>query len=127
MFSGIGGFELGLELAGLGPVVWQCESDLYCREILQARWPGCQLYTDVTTLRGAKLPYVDVICGGFPCQDISFAGSGAGLAGDRSGLWFSMLEVIRATRPKICCRGKRRSSPTAGARRRPPGPCLMRV
>ena len=99
LFSGIGGLELGLERAGHGPVVWQCEIDAYCRKVLTRHWPGVPRYYDVRT---ATPPAADIICGGFPCQDISAANPhGKGLKGDRSGLWFAMLRVIKLVRPRF--------------------------
>ncbi len=101
LFSGIGGLELGLERAGLGPVLWQCEIDPYCRAVLAKHWPDATRYPDVRRLRGAELFPVDVVCGGFPCQDISQANpGGAGLDGDRSGLWFEFLRIIDEHRPR---------------------------
>ena len=72
LFSGIGGLELGLEWAGLGPVVWQCEIDPFCRAVLEKHWPNVTRYEDVTAIR--NYPHVDLVCGGFPCQDVSSAG-----------------------------------------------------
>lgn len=91
LFSGIGGFELGLGWAGFGPVVWQVEIDAFCREILAKHWPSATRY----------LAPVDLICGGFPCQDVSGAGRGAGLAGSRSGLWYEMRRVVDEMRPRL--------------------------
>lgn len=68
LFSGIGGLELGLERAGLGPVLWQVEKDPYCRRVLAKHWPNVERFDDVTTVRTAALCHVDIICGGFPCQ-----------------------------------------------------------
>ena len=85
LFSGIGGLELGLEWAGLGPVRWQVEQDMWCRAVLAKHWPDAGRFDDVCTV-GAELEPVDIICGGFPCQDLSNAGARAGLAGARSGL-----------------------------------------
>jgi len=99
LFSGIGGLELGLEWAGLGPVVWQVEQDAFCRDILAKHWPHARRFGDVRTV-GADLPRVDVLCGGFPCQDVSLAGAGAGLAGARSGLWYEYLRIIAEIRPR---------------------------
>ncbi|MFA5801253.1 MAG: DNA cytosine methyltransferase [Thermoleophilia bacterium] len=96
LFSGIGGLEMGLELAGFGPVAWQCEADAFCRSVLRAHW-NCPIYPDIKELRDVS---ADVICGGFPCQDLSTAGRKAGFDGARSGLWFEMLRVIREARPR---------------------------
>jgi DNA (cytosine-5)-methyltransferase 1 len=96
LFSGIGGLEMGLELAGFGPVAWQCEADAFCRSVLRAHW-NCPIYPDIKELRDVS---ADVVCGGFPCQDLSTAGRKAGFDGARSGLWFEMLRVIREARPR---------------------------
>ncbi len=99
LFAGIGGFDLGLERAGMS-VRWQCESDKRCREVLRRQWPEPPIYPDIRTMSDA--PAVDVVCGGFPCQDVSHANSRGreGLGGKRSGLWFEMLRVIRELRPQ---------------------------
>ena len=99
LFSGIGGLELGLEMAGLGPVLWQVERSEYCRAVLERHWPGVERHDDITAV-GANLAPVDLICGGFPCQDVSSAGARAGLAGDRSGLWSEFARVVGALRPR---------------------------
>jgi len=99
LFAGIGGFELGLERAGM-TVVAQCEISPKCRHLLRHHWPDVQQFEDVCTMRAADVPHrVHVICGGFPCQDISFAGKGAGLAGERSGLWREYARLIGEFRP----------------------------
>jgi len=98
LFAGIGGFDLGLERAGF-EIKWQVEIDPFCRAVLEKHWPHVRRYEDVRTV-GAELERVDVICGGFPCQDISVAGKGAGLAGERSGLWSEYLRLIRELRPR---------------------------
>lgn len=100
LFSGIGGLELGLERAGIGPVLWQCEIDPFCRRVLAQHWPSARRYEDVREVDGSA-EWVDVICGGFPCTDLSLAGKGAGLDGDASGLWFEMLRVVRLVRPRV--------------------------
>jgi DNA (cytosine-5)-methyltransferase 1 len=100
LFSGIGGLELGLERSGLGETIWQCESDPYAQRVLAKHWPGVKCYEDIRGINGAT-PRPDIICGGFPCQDISVAGKGAGLEGERSGLWGEMLRVVRLLRPRI--------------------------
>jgi DNA (cytosine-5)-methyltransferase 1 len=81
LFSGIGGFSLGLERAGMHTVAF-CEQNEFCQAIIKKHWPGIKLYEDVRTLTKSQLDAdgitVDVICGGFPCQDISVAGKQAG-------------------------------------------------
>ena len=100
LFSGIGGLELGLEVAGVGKTIWQVEQDGYCQSILAKHWPTAERFDDIKTVGTHNLRHADLICGGFPCQDISLAGSGAGLAGERSGLWGEMHRVIREIRPR---------------------------
>jgi DNA (cytosine-5)-methyltransferase 1 len=100
LFSGIGGLELGLEWAGLGPVLWQVEINPFCRSVLARHWPEVIRHEDVRTVGSACLAPVDLICGGFPCQDVSSAGKGAGLAGERSGLWREFARVIDEMRPR---------------------------
>lgn len=77
LFSGIGAFDLGLERAGMHTQAF-CESDKFCQRVLAKHWPGIPCYDDVRTLTGQRLAAdgiaVDLICGGFPCQDISVAG-----------------------------------------------------
>ena len=103
LFSGIGGFSLGLERAGFRTVAF-CEIDPYCRRVLAKHWPEVPIYDDVRTVSADRLRAdgiaVDVICGGFPCQDISSAGKGAGLAGERSGLWREYARIIGELRPR---------------------------
>jgi len=102
LFSGIGGFSLGLERAGMQTVAF-CEQNKYCHAVLKKHWPEIPIYDDVRTLTATRLAddgiAVDVICGGFPCQDISIAGKGAGLAGARSGLWWEFHRLIAEIRP----------------------------
>jgi DNA (cytosine-5)-methyltransferase 1 len=137
LFSGIGGFSLGLERAGFQTVAF-CEIDPFCRAVLRKHWPDVPCYDDVTTLTAARLAAdgiitanngrpmayanigrehsseqicsgrqeprsfsgIDAICGGFPCQDISLAGAGAGIEGSRSGLWSEYARLIDELRPK---------------------------
>lgn len=77
-----------------------CEIEPWCRAILAERWPGVPIYSDVRTLSGAQVGSADVICGGFPCQDISEAGKRVGIEGQRSGLWREMLRLVREVRPR---------------------------
>src|SRR5262245_57349747 len=90
LFSGIGGFSCWLGRGCMRTVAF-CEVEEYCRAVRRRRWPGVPIYDDVRALTADRLASdgiaVDAICGGFPCQDISRAGYGAGLAGERSGLW----------------------------------------
>ena len=100
LFSGIGGIDLGLERAGMS-IKWQCEKDPWCRKVLTKHWPEVPKYEDVTTLDAATVEPVDVLAGGFPCQDLSFAGKQAGiLEGKRSGLWGEFARLIRTLRPR---------------------------
>jgi len=100
LFSGIGGFELGLEMSGIGETIWQVENNSYCIQILEKRWPNAERYKDVKTVGKHNLKPVDLICGGFPCQDVSTAGKGAGLSAPRSGLWFEFLRIVKECRPQ---------------------------
>lgn len=99
LFSGIGGLELGLEQAGLGPVLWQVEQDKGCRGVLAEHWPEARRFRDVRRVGASNLAPVDLVCGGFPCQDVSLAGRGAGLGGERSGLWYEFERIIDEVQP----------------------------
>ena len=102
LFSGIGGFSLAakwvwgddLEIAGF------CEIDKYCQKVLAKNFPGVPIHDDIKKLNGNDFKDIDIITGGFPCQDISVAGKGAGLEGSRSGLWFEMRRIISEVRPR---------------------------
>ena len=104
LFSGIGGFSLGLERAGMTTVAF-CEIEPYCRAVLRKHWPEVPIYEDIRTLTADVLERdgiaVDVICGGFPCQDISLAGKRGGIRSERSGLWFEYARLIGEVRPKF--------------------------
>lgn len=100
LFSGIGGLELGLEACGLGPVLWQAEIDPFCRAVLAKHWPEARRYEDVRSI-DATADHPDVICGGFPCQDLSLAGKQRGLSADRSGLWWEFRRIVRVLRPRF--------------------------
>ena len=131
LFSGIGGFSLGLERAGMRTVAF-CEIDPYCQRVLRKHWPDVPVFGDVRTTTGEAISDaigdplwnqsrrwdgsrrtrkgvvgydgkewgIDVICGGFPCQDISVAGKGAGIEGSRSGLWSEYARIIGEVRPR---------------------------
>jgi DNA (cytosine-5)-methyltransferase 1 len=98
LFSGIGGFDLGFERAGMD-VAYSVEFDAKARGVLSRHWPTVPQYTDVRSFDGAAEP-VDVLCGGFPCQDLSVAGRRAGLAGERSGLFFEFARIIGEAQPQ---------------------------
>jgi len=103
LFSGIGGFSLAaqwvwgdeLEIVGF------CEIEKYAQKVLQKNFPGVPIYEDIKKLNGKDFKNIDLITGGFPCQDISVAGKGAGLEGARSSLWFEMHRIIREIRPRF--------------------------
>ena len=107
LFSGIGGFSVGLEATGMQTVAF-CEPDKYCQKVLKKNWPEVPIYDDVRELTADRLLAdgieVDVITGGFPCQDISVAGSmwleRGGIYAERSGLWFEYSRLIRELRPE---------------------------
>lgn len=98
LFSGIGGLDLGLERAGM-TIRWQVETDPYASAVLAKHWPDVPRYGDISGLGGEELEPVDLICGGFPCQDVSNAGKRAGIEGQRSGLWSEYARIVRALRP----------------------------
>ena len=106
LFSGIGGFSLGLERTGGFETVAFCEIEAFPRKVLAKHWPKVPCYEDVRELTGAKLAAdgiaVDVITGGFPCQDISVAGKQAGISNDtRSGLWSEIARLVGELRPRF--------------------------
>ena len=101
-FAGIGGFDLGLERAGM-QVVFQCEVNSFCQQILKKHWPNVPLYADINSVQIHDIPVeAQVWCGGFPCQDLSSANQGKrkGLAGERSGLFFQYAALIAARKPR---------------------------
>ncbi len=102
LFSGIGGFSLGLERAGMETVAF-CETDEFCRKVLAKHWPDVPCYSDIRKLTGdiieQEVGPIDLISGGFPCQPFSQAGKRQGVADDRY-LWPEMLRVIREVRPR---------------------------
>ena len=101
LFSGVGGFDMGLENAGM-ETVFQCEWDKHCRTILDHHWPTVPKWDDVSTLTGeyilAHAPVIDVVAWGSPCQDLSVAGKRAGLEGGRSGLFYEGMRIINELR-----------------------------
>ncbi len=97
LFAGIGGFDLGFERAGFS-LAWHAEIDKAASAILRYRWPDVPNLGDVTKIDGAAIGPVDVICGGFPCQDLSVAGKRAGFTGKRSVLAFEFLRIVAEMR-----------------------------
>jgi len=98
LFSGIGGFALAARWAGIETVGF-CEVEEFPRKVLQKNFPGVPIHHDIRELSGEEYAGIDIITGGFPCQDISRAGKQAGINGERSGLFFEMLRVINEARP----------------------------
>jgi DNA (cytosine-5)-methyltransferase 1 len=99
LFSGIGGFALGLERAGMY-TRWFAEVDPYASAVLRKHWPDIPNHGNVRSIRGNSVERVDVLCGGFPCQDISNAGQRAGIDGERSGLWSEYARIVGELRPR---------------------------
>lgn len=97
LFSGIGGFDLGLERAGMR-VEWQVENNEFCREVLKKHWPKVPCHYDITTIDWRDIPRVNVVCGGFPCQPFSLAGKQRGKADDRY-LWPEVVRCLDTLRP----------------------------
>jgi len=98
LFSGIGGFELGLERTKGFKTVWQCEKDEFCLKVLEKHWPDVKRFTDIHEMK-EDIPYVDVICGGFPCQPVSCAGKRKGKEDER-WLWPEFCRVVCCVRPE---------------------------
>ena len=98
LFSGIEGFGLGAAFAGI-KTLWSCEYEDYQTSIIKKNFgEEHEINRDIRTY--SKPPFVDIISGGFPCQDISVAGKGVGIIGERSGLWSEMYRIVREVRPK---------------------------
>ena len=99
LFSGIGGLDLAAERVGIETVFF-CEIEPFAVQVLNKRFHGVPVFNDVRGVTADAVGAVDIIHGGFPCQDLSVAGKQAGLEGERSGLWFEMLRVIHECRPR---------------------------
>ena len=100
LFSGIGGLDLAVEAATGGRVIWQAEVNPWRRSVLARHWPHVKRFEDVREIRGHERK-PEIICGGFPCQDISGAGRREGICGPKSGLWSEFARIIRALGPRI--------------------------
>lgn len=105
LFSGIlvGGFSLGLERTGGFQTVAFCEIEPFPRKVLAKHWPEVPIYEDVRDLpfHMERVQSAEVVTAGFPCQDISYAGGGAGISGERSGLWWMVRRTLRLVRPRL--------------------------
>jgi DNA (cytosine-5)-methyltransferase 1 len=99
LFAGCGGMDRGLENAGW-ECRWQVEINPFANSLLERHWPYVPRYGDVTAVSGDRLERVNLIAGGFPCQDLSCAGKQAGIDGERSGLWSHYARIIREVRPR---------------------------
>lgn len=98
LFSGIGGFALAARWANWRTIGF-CELDPYCQKVLTKNFPGVPIHDDIKTYTGSE-GSADIITGGFPCQDISVAGTGVGIEGERSGLWSELARIIGEVRPR---------------------------
>ena len=98
LFSGIGGIDLGLDLAGF-ECAWQVEVDEHCRRILEQHWPKVPKYKDIYEVKGSEIEPVDILCGGFPCQPVSLAGKRGGVDDER-WLWDEFYRLICELRPR---------------------------
>lgn len=102
LFSGIGGLDLAVEEVFGAEPAWHCDVDPNAAKVMVHHWPGVPNLGDIQDVKWAEVPPVDIICGGFPCQDISSAGKRAGIAeGNRSGLWFRYADAVRDLRPRL--------------------------
>jgi len=103
LFAGVGGFELGIERAiPNSETIWQVEQNPFCQSILSKHWPKAKIYNDVRDIKINNVDPVDVLLGGFPCQDISTAGKQKGVNdGEKSSLWWEMWRIIGDIRPRV--------------------------
>jgi DNA (cytosine-5)-methyltransferase 1 len=106
LFSGIGGFSLGLERTGGFETVAFCEIEEFPRKVLAKHWPEVPQYEDIRDLTASRLAAdglhgIEAISAGFPCQDISAAGKKAGAEGERSGLWHEIVRLVSELQPSV--------------------------
>lgn len=102
LFSGYGGLDIAAERVTGGKVVWHCEWEDAPSKILERNFPGVPNYKDVTKINWSEVEPVDVLVGGFPCQDLSVAGKRAGIKeGTRSGLWLNFWDAINELKPRM--------------------------
>lgn len=100
LFTGIGGIDRGFEAAGI-KTIWQVENDTYALKVLEKHWPDVTRYNDITQVDFTQVEKPDILSGGFPCQDVSYAGKRAGIEGGRSGLWREFYRAICEIRPRF--------------------------
>ena len=100
LFAGIGGLDFGLERAGM-ECRWQVENDPYAVKVLEKHWPEVKRYGDIREVEWERVEPVDLICAGFPCQDVSVAGKRAGIEGKRTGLWSEVVRCFRDLGPRL--------------------------
>ena len=98
-FTGAAGFDLGFEKAGI-EIVFQCERDKFCNQLLADKYPNVSKSDDITKLHPTAIPYADIYFGGFPCQNASTAGDRKGLAGEKTRLFYDFARLIKANRPQ---------------------------
>ena len=98
LFTGIGGFDEGFRRAGI-EIAWQCEADKHCLNVLRYQYPNTQTIEDVNDVKAETVKPVELVCGGFPCQDLSVAGKRAGLAGEQSSLFHQFMRYIGECSP----------------------------
>jgi len=99
--TGYGGLDLAVTAVLDAELAWCAETDRHAAAVLAARWPAVPNLGDITAIDWAAVPAVDLITAGWPCQDISLAGAGAGLKGTRSGLWHHITRCLAQLRPPI--------------------------
>lgn len=101
LFAGIGGIDRGFESTGRFKTVWFVENDRFCQAVLRRHWPFRRVFGDIKTVDWLRMPKVDVLVGGSPCQDLSDAGRREGITGEKSSLWKEYAKAIRILRPKV--------------------------
>ena len=103
LFSGIGGFSLAAEWCWRKEleIVYMVENDIYCQRVLKKQFPNTPIHSDIRDFKCDTISSIDLITGGFPCQDISIAGKGVGIEGERSGLWSEFKRIISEVRPRF--------------------------
>jgi DNA-cytosine methyltransferase len=100
LFSGIGGFDIAAEWLGWR-TAWYSEIEPYACAVMRKHFPQAINHGDISKIDGRTIEHVDILCGGFPCQDISLAGKGAGIEGERSGLWKHYKRLIQEISPRF--------------------------